>query len=367
MSSSVSPEALLVALPEPPGPGGEDLRYTPLFDQIRLARREDDPRLTQGVWEQDIKQADWAQVASLTSTALKIQSKDLNLAGWLGEAWIVLHGAEGLAAALSLLTGLFTRHADNLWPRASDDTETHLHCAEWMDRCWAERLVHVPLTLPSAAHAQAMTLAHWMQARHQAAVVRPPSGKPRPPQGPDLGTIRSAITLMPDAALQEADQIWKKVRGLLVQAEEATNARIQPHRHLFMTIRDRLDLLDDMFGHDPRIRPPAPSHDTTGALPPEPAGPGPEAAPASSLPQTPSASGTPGPAREEIYALVAQAVRLLRIHEPHSPVLPLLCTALQWKDMTFPRIMGLLEQTGLNLQHILKLFPADDPTRNPPS
>lgn len=365
MSSPVSPEALLMALPEPPGPGGEDLRYTPLLDQIRLARREDDPRLTQGVWEQDIKQADWAQVESLTSTALKKQSKDLNLAGWLGEAWTVLHGVEGLAAALSLLTGLFTRHADHLWPRASDHTEAHLHCAEWMDRCWAERLVHVPLTPPSAAHAQAMTLAHWMQARHQAAVVRPASGKPRPPQGPDLGTIRSAITLMPDAALQEADQIWKKTRGLLVQAEDAINARIQPHRHLFMTIRDRLDLLDDMFGHDPRIRPPVPSPDTTMAPPSEPAAePGSEAAPASLPPQPPSAPGTP---REEIYALVAQAVRLLRIHEPHSPVLPLLCTALQWKDMTFPRIMGLLEQTGLNLQQILKLFPADDPNRDPPS
>jgi hypothetical protein len=39
----------------PETPAGEDLSYSVLFDDIREARRADDPGLTQGDWQTHIK------------------------------------------------------------------------------------------------------------------------------------------------------------------------------------------------------------------------------------------------------------------------------------------------------------------------
>ena len=56
-------------------PVGDNLYYDPVYDQIKEARREDDPTLSQGVWEFDLKKADWAVVENLCSRALITQTK----------------------------------------------------------------------------------------------------------------------------------------------------------------------------------------------------------------------------------------------------------------------------------------------------
>ena len=39
-------------------PSGESVRYTGTYDQIRQARREDDPGMKQGIWKTELKRAD---------------------------------------------------------------------------------------------------------------------------------------------------------------------------------------------------------------------------------------------------------------------------------------------------------------------
>src|ERR1051325_2681596 len=76
-------------------PSGESLRYEGTYDRIRAARREDDPRLSRGIYEAEPKRADWRPVEALAVEALATRTKDLQIAAWLTEAWTKLYGLAG--------------------------------------------------------------------------------------------------------------------------------------------------------------------------------------------------------------------------------------------------------------------------------
>ena len=76
-------------------PGGENLRYAPVYDKIREARRQDDEG-PMGDWQRERKVADWALVIKLGSEAIATKSKDLQLAVWLTEALLHKEGFPGL-------------------------------------------------------------------------------------------------------------------------------------------------------------------------------------------------------------------------------------------------------------------------------
>src|SRR5690606_37617971 len=86
-------------------PAGADLRYDPLYDTIKEARREDDDA-PQGEWQHARKVADWAQVVKLASEAVATKSKDLQLAAWLTEALLHREGLSGLRHGLDAIRGL---------------------------------------------------------------------------------------------------------------------------------------------------------------------------------------------------------------------------------------------------------------------
>ena len=50
-------------------PAGEDLRYAPIYDAIKEARRADD-LLDRGDWNRELKTADWDQVYGLATDIL---------------------------------------------------------------------------------------------------------------------------------------------------------------------------------------------------------------------------------------------------------------------------------------------------------
>ena len=69
-------------------PAGESLRYEGTYDRIAEARREDDPKLSQGIYKSAHKRADWVTVSGVCIEALTTRTKDLQIAGWLLEAWL---------------------------------------------------------------------------------------------------------------------------------------------------------------------------------------------------------------------------------------------------------------------------------------
>lgn len=96
-------------------PCGENLRYEGLHDDIKEAKRSDiGLDITEG------KQSDWEQVIRLSLEALATQTKDLQVAAWLGEALVKKHGFSGLKASLKLMAGMHTLYWDNFYPEIDE-------------------------------------------------------------------------------------------------------------------------------------------------------------------------------------------------------------------------------------------------------
>ena len=68
-TATVDVEAILAVIPGD-NPSGENLQYSGLHDEIREARRADDPS-TKADWQTELKVADWDEVVSLAESALK--------------------------------------------------------------------------------------------------------------------------------------------------------------------------------------------------------------------------------------------------------------------------------------------------------
>jgi len=106
-------------------PSGADLRYQPVTDQIKEARRQEED-LNQGVWKHDIKTADYGLVIRLGTDALGKRSKDLQIAAWLTEALLRREGAAGLKQGLELLRRLLETFWDSVYPQIDDDGDLEL-------------------------------------------------------------------------------------------------------------------------------------------------------------------------------------------------------------------------------------------------
>lgn len=113
-------------------PSGADLKYAPVYDQIREARRQEDSG-PMGLWEHDVKTADFTQVIKLGEDALLKKTKDLQIAAWLTEAWIYRSGLPGLISGLNLARGLVERFWDTLYPELDEgDAEPRAAPLEWV-------------------------------------------------------------------------------------------------------------------------------------------------------------------------------------------------------------------------------------------
>ena len=112
------PDDLLIPI-EGSNPSGVNLRYDPVYDKIKEARREES-QPPPGMTEQDRKVADNAQVIRLTTDLLTSKSKDLQLAAWFTEASLKQRGYGGLKDGLALCCGLIDKFWDTLYPEIED-------------------------------------------------------------------------------------------------------------------------------------------------------------------------------------------------------------------------------------------------------
>jgi type VI secretion system protein ImpA len=131
-------------------PAGENLQYSGLHDQIREARRQEDP-LAQGDWQRELKTADWEEVIRLATDALSEKTKDLQICSWLVEAEVRKSGFPGLRDGLKLARGLHERFWDQLYPeKDAEDLEARANTIAFLDRQCARAIKEVPVTKNAA-------------------------------------------------------------------------------------------------------------------------------------------------------------------------------------------------------------------------
>jgi type VI secretion system protein ImpA len=144
-------------------PSGEDLRYTEVYDRIKEARRADD-QLELGEWRTNLKMSDWRQVATLCEESLAGRTKDLQLAVWLTEAWIKLHGYAGLAAGLDVTRCLLQDFWPTLYPPIEeDDLDYRIGPLTLLNTRLIDAVRRVPLCDPD--HSKGYDYHHWEESR----------------------------------------------------------------------------------------------------------------------------------------------------------------------------------------------------------
>ena len=113
-------------------PSGENLRFAPVFDKIKEARRQDDD-LAQGEWVRERKVADWPLTIKLISETLVTKSKDLQLVAWLAEAMLRREGITGFREVLDLGRSMVETFWDSLYPELEDgDAELRAMPLQWI-------------------------------------------------------------------------------------------------------------------------------------------------------------------------------------------------------------------------------------------
>ena len=113
------PDDLLLPI-EGENPSGANLRYDPVYDKIKEARREEN-QPPPGMTEADRKTADNPFVIKLATEALSKKTKDLQLAAWLTEALLKQKGFAGLKDGLLVCNGLLEKFWDTIYPEPEDD------------------------------------------------------------------------------------------------------------------------------------------------------------------------------------------------------------------------------------------------------
>jgi type VI secretion system protein ImpA len=113
-------------------PSGANLRYDPVIDKIKEARREDIDA-PQGAWKTALKTADYGVVVKLAGEVIATRSKDLQVAVWLMEAHVRREGLPVAGACFKFIHELLEQFWDTLYPEIEDgDVELRAGPLEWL-------------------------------------------------------------------------------------------------------------------------------------------------------------------------------------------------------------------------------------------
>lgn len=103
-------------------------------DDLKEARRSDDPTVPQGDWMREIKEADWSRVEKIATDVITNKSKDLQFAVWLVEAWVQKYHFEGVNSGLVFLRRLLDTFWDDLYPKIEDtDLDYRAGPLDWLN------------------------------------------------------------------------------------------------------------------------------------------------------------------------------------------------------------------------------------------
>ncbi len=316
-------------------PAGADLRYDPVYDKIKEARREEDA-IPQGGWDRPRKLADWPAVIKLTSEALATKSKDLQLAVWLTEALLRREGYAGLAGGLTLIRGLIEKFWDGLFPEIEDgDLELRATPLEWL----GGRLDFAIKSSPINKNGHT-----WWQQKESGSV---PSEKEAENDADKAGKARKKALEegkisgdMFEKGFEATPKVWfRQVAGDLSAALAALEALDALSQEKFADAAPSYRGMKDSLGEVQRTV--AQLLERKLQVDPDPVAP---VAAESGAEESGGASGgaAGGPAgplaaepvdRNDAAARVIGAAKFLRKHEATSPVSYLMLRALRWGEL----------------------------------
>ncbi|HVF90424.1 MAG TPA: type VI secretion system protein TssA [Blastocatellia bacterium] len=321
-------EALIAPIPGE-NPAGENMQYAGLYDEIRQARRADE-NLAQGVWQYELKVADWGQVIALATGALTTRTKDLLICAWLSEALVKVHGFAGLRDGLRAVREIMQNFWENLYPESDEgDLEARANALYWMDAQLSLIVKEIPLT--SSGSVFEYSYLQWSNA-DKGDKAAAPDAEGEASEGPKVtleewdkakGATRRVFYENTFAVLTEC---WAEFTSMEQVADEKFGRQAPSIRTLKKSIDDVRTLAERLV-KEKRILEPDPARAAEGSPEAEGQDGAAEEGPGLSLGSGPIRT------RQEALRRLAQVAEYFRRTEPHNPVSYLVTRAIKWGEM----------------------------------
>lgn len=332
-------------------PSGKFFLYEPLYDQIREARFHEDDSLPQGIWQRDLKKADWTKVETLCVEALQEKTKDLQIAAWLTEAWLVQYGIEGFAKGMELCRLLAQTFWDSVYPALrTEDPEYRLAPLTWINEKLEERLYFITITKPTDLTQTSLSFADYTKAQQNDTLARrdPKMAREQEKTGElTLPQFKRSQTLTPSSFYRN---LHEQLHACLSEArafEELVSSKLKGYEGLLVRLRATLqEILKFVDGCLEDRREVIPESSDT---------------PAQSKGNTMTEKGTSGmggpiKSREDAYQCLAEAADFLAHLEPHSPTPYLVRRAITWGSMSLIDLMQEIVHDPNDYRQILQLL-----------
>jgi type VI secretion system protein ImpA len=335
-------------------PCGEWLRYEGTYEQIRDARREDDTGLPQGVWQTELKRANWDAVEQLCAVALNSRSKDLQLATWLLEAWIQLDSFAGAARGIELMRRLCSAYWEQMFPALDADMAARLAPIQWVNDKLSRRLRLLRLTQPAMEGVPAYSLAEWDIALRNPGSAGENVNMAKFQQSVTLTDYRWFVALNKDVL-----ETVERVRAFDELIDEKAG-KLAPGLIKFRSEASAVaQLVETMLAATRGSRPDPVQLAETGPL----------AEITSGKDETlPTRVDLTAPdleprvrTRVEAYDLLEEIAIFLYRNDPHSPTPYLIWRAVGWRDMHFNELLPELVRDNVELSDLVKLLRLDAP------
>ena len=348
-------------------PAGRDLRHQPVYDEIREARREDDPSLPQGVWETPLKRADWPQVRALATEVLANRSKDLQVANWLTEALTRDYGLVGAAEGLSLEAALCRRYWADLYPKIEDnDLDFRLGVFHWLNERLSLVLQETPVTHIEGGNGRELTWQDWQRAQRMDVMAQRDRREYQRAEAAGEVTrakFNAGVGLTPTGFYRQLAADLADTRtaadSLIEVLEESCGAEAPSLGRLLEQLT-RLDAFARSVLNE--------RGESMEPMPAEPVSPSEVAPSGGGLPPAPdsqpglSAAG-PIRSREEAYRRLAEIAEYLSKVEPHSPTPYLIRRAVAWGNMTLAELLDELTMGERDIGVVYQLLGIHDRPR----
>lgn len=343
MSFSFDIDTLLQPIPGD-APCGVALLHDPALEAVKDARREDDPSLPAGVWQTELKVADWAAVETQCVDLLTRRSKDLMVAAWLAEAWLHRHGWEALPAGMSLIEALCTRFWGGVHPLPREgDFGFRAAPIAWVASQFPGLLAGRIGLCERPERGGAFTLAQWEGAKRLAITLADRKDVPtarreeakREADALDAAVRAAAIPVL--LARQRAIQVAKNGIGRI---DAWCTQHIGDEAPAFGALLDVLERVLALLKEWSPMEPELNSND--GTLDTAVSGSG----AAHSLHSGGTTQQSIPSSRESAYRQLALIGEFLMRYEPHSPVPYMIQRALEWGEMPLPELLRQLTEEG---------------------
>jgi type VI secretion system protein ImpA len=281
------------------GPCGADLRYDAVYDKIPELARSEDEGLPKGVWERESKKADWPAVSALCSEVLMTRTKDLQIAGWLGQALMNLHGPSGAALGWTIFSRLASTFWHDIYPRIEEnDAEIRLRAVYLLVKQTDQWLTAYLASTPGDRDALLTALA--------------------PPEV-DIAALTTLLQELQQLQLFLDQQLGEQ-SPLFHQLTEPLQKRLAT-----LSVLPTAASVNAAAFTDYQAMAASPIHLTLNS-------------------------------RDAAYAALGDIARVLAKSEPHSPVPMILEALVSWRDCHFNDLLTRMPQDKASVYELLKFF-----------